>query len=242
VGKTWLAITLAQALARAGRRVLLFDADFGMANVDVQLGLHPARDLGAVIAGRSSLAEAVARHPALGCDVLAGVSGSGALAMLEPARLDRLLAELRNFARGYDVTLLDLGAGVDRPVLRFAAIADRLLVVLVDEPTSLTDAYALIKLTGAGAPEVGIDVVVNLAPTRSDGERAHTMLGRACERFLRRAPGLLGVIRRDDRVRDTIRRQTPLLTRHPGCRAAADVEDLATTLIAAPARPESAPA
>lgn len=131
VGKTWLAITLAQALGRAGWRGLLFDADFGLTNVDVQLGLHPVRDLGGVIAGDLAITEAVCRHAALGCDVLAGASGSGALAALDPARMGRLLDDLRQLARAYDVTVLDLGAGVDRPVRRLATSADRLLVVLV---------------------------------------------------------------------------------------------------------------
>src|ERR1039458_3590524 len=87
VGKTWFAITLAHALARAGRRVLLFDADLGLANVDIQLGLTPARDLGAVIAGRATLREVVLRHAEGGFDIVPGRSGSGALSGLDAAVL-----------------------------------------------------------------------------------------------------------------------------------------------------------
>src|ERR1039458_8082508 len=108
VGKTWFAITLAHALARAGRRVLLFDADLGLANVDVQLGLTPVHDLGAVIAGRVSLAEAVLHHATGGFDILAGCSGSGALSALDPAHLERALAALRQQTGRYDLVLLDL--------------------------------------------------------------------------------------------------------------------------------------
>jgi len=232
VGKTWFAITLAQALARQGRRVLLFDGDLGLANVDVQLGLIPALDLGAVIAQRASLAQAVAHHADGGFDVLAGRSGSGTLSALAPAQLDRTLTILRRDATAYDLVLLDLGAGVERPVRRMAAAADLLLVLATDEPTSLTDAYAVLKLHAQDRPDGEAWIVVNQAVSAAAGERTWTTLRRACGSFLGREPPLAGVIRRDDRVRDTIRRQTPLLTRHPASAAAADVEAIARCLLA----------
>jgi flagellar biosynthesis protein FlhG len=230
VGKTWFAITLAHALARAGRRVLLFDADIGLANVDVQLGLSPVHDLAAVIAGRVSLADAVLRHGAGGFDILAGCSGSGALSALDPAQLDRTMAALRLQSGLYDLVLLDLGAGVERAVRRIAASADTLLVLATEEPTSLTDAYAVLKLHSADRVDGDARVVVNQAASRAAGERTYATLRHACTRFLQRDPQLAGVIRRDDRVRDAIRRQTLLLTRHPACAAALDVEAAARAL------------
>lgn len=231
VGKTWFAITLAQALARRGLRVLLFDGDLGLANVDVQLGLTPSHDLGAVLARTVPLSRAVTRHEAGGFDVLAGRSGSGALAEMNPAALDSTLAGLRAQATGYHVVLLDLGAGVERAVRRMAASADMLLVLATDEPTSLTDAYAVLKLFHTDRPDGDARLVINQATTRTAGERTYATLLRACVTFLRREPKLAGIIRRDDRVRDAIRRQTPLLTRHPTCPAALDVEATAETLI-----------
>jgi len=231
VGKTWLAISLAHALARRGQRVLLFDGDLGLANVDIQLGLTPAADLGAVVSGRLALREAVLRH-AGGFDILAGHSGSGALAGLDPAALERLLAGLRAAAEGYDTVLLDLGAGLDRAVRRMAGFADLLVVVATEEPTSLTDAYAVLKLHGGDAPAAapGACVVVNMASTRAAGTRTYETLARACAAFLGRTPPLAGIIRRDDHVRDAIRRQALLLARHPNCPAAADVEAIAVAL------------
>ena len=273
VGKTWFAITLAHALARRGRRVLLFDGDLGLANVDIQLGLTPARDLGAVVAGQATMAEVTLRHPDGGFDIVAGRSGSGALSVLDPVALERMLAALRDATARYDVVLLDLGAGLDRSVRRMAAWADTLLVIATEEPTSLTDAYAVLKLHAAdsaggdgggpgrgGAAPSGSDIaqgaagrpasnrlhpastgdariVVNQASSRPAGERTYATLYRACERFLGRAPPLAGVIRRDDRVKDAIRRQTLLLTRHPSCPAAADVEAAAESLNAPPGGP-----
>src|SRR5476649_1156058 len=95
VGKTWLAITLSHALIRAGLRVLLFDGDLGLANVDVQLGLMPRIDIGAVIAGRTSVAGAITRHDLIGLDVLAGQSGSASLSTLSAEELESLLIQLR---------------------------------------------------------------------------------------------------------------------------------------------------
>jgi flagellar biosynthesis protein FlhG len=232
VGKTWFAITLAHALARAGRGVLLFDADLGLANVDVQLGLTPALDLGAVIAGRARLREAVLRHAEGAFDILPGRSGSGALSGLEPATLQATLAALREAAGAYDIVLLDLGAGLGRTVRHLAAFADTLLVLVTDEPTSLTDAYAVIKLHGADRPDGDARVVVNQAASQAAGERTHALLARACTTFLGHAPALLGVVRRDERVRDAIRRQTLLLTRHPNSVAAADVEATSRAMLA----------
>ena len=233
VGKTWCAITLAHALARAGARALLFDGDLGLANIDIQLGMTPPGDLASVVAGRLTLEAAVLHHEA-GFDVIAGCSGSGALATLEPTRLEALLAALRVIARRYDVLLLDLGAGLAGTIRRMAAFADTLLVVVTEEPTSLTDAYAVLKLhaadTGSAAGLAPALVVVNQAGSRAAGERTFTTLARVAGRFLGRSPELAGVIRRDERVRDAIRHQELLLTRHPTSLAAQDVTAIAEIL------------
>jgi len=241
VGKTWLAITLSHALARAGQRVLLFDGDLGLANVDIQLGLMPTTDLAAVIAGGVLLQDAAIPHPA-GFDILAGHSGSGALAAVAPAALEQLLVALRTATARYQTIVLDLGAGLDRSVRRMASFADLLLVVATEEPTSLTDAYAVLKLhAGDTERRAAAGIVVNAASSRAAGERTYQTLARACENFLGRTPPCLGIIRRDDHVREAIRRQALLLERHPGCPAAADVEALAAAVLASPAAPAPPP-
>jgi flagellar biosynthesis protein FlhG len=229
VGKTWLSITLSQALAQAGRRVLLVDGDLGLANVDVQLGLDPRHDLGSVLAGRMSLAEAALRHPA-GFDILPGRSGSGALAALEEASLAHLIGALHEARGQWDEVVLDLGAGLDRGVRRLAAAADLLLVVATEEPTSLTDAYAVLKLHRLDRPGGDARLVVNQATDRAAGERTWRTLDRACANFLGAGVALAGILRRDPRVPEAIRRQTPLLVRHPTSPVAADVTALAAGL------------
>jgi flagellar biosynthesis protein FlhG len=239
VGKTWLTITLSHALTRASLRVLLLDADFGLANVDVQMGITPTIDIGAVISGRTNVAGAVTRHAATGIDVLAGRSGSGAFSELSVEGLELLLARLRQETTDYDVVLLDLSAGIDRGVRRLAAWSDQLLVVATDEPTSLTDAYAVLKLHTADRPDGDARIVVNQAQSATAGQQTYMTLRRACSAFLHREPPLAGVIRHDPKVRDAIRRQTPLLTRHPNSPAAQDVEALARTCLADLARAEN---
>ncbi len=230
VGKTWFAVTLAHALALQGRKILLFDGDLGLANVDVQLGLTPTLDLSAVVAGRTTLIDAAMAYSPGGFDVLAGRSGSGALAALDSAALERVLGALRA-AGGYDHVVLDLGAGLDRSTRRMAAWCDTLLVIATEEPTSLTDAYAVMKLHAADRPDGDARFVVNLAGSPASGARTFATLARACTTFLGRTPPLAGIIRRDDRVREAIRRQMLLQTRHPGSPAALDVERIAGTLL-----------
>jgi flagellar biosynthesis protein FlhG len=230
VGKTWFSITLVHALARAGLRTLLFDGDLGLANVDVQLGVTPERDLSSVMAGQISLDQAVTRCAA-GFDIIAGRSGSGSLATLPANRLLSLRNDLQQFAQGYDWAVLDLGAGIERTVRLLAAHSRACLVITNDEPTAITDAYAFIKVSAMERLAENIQIVVNMAATQREGERTYHTLLRACREFLKLEPKLAGVVRRDDHVKDSIRRQSSVLTRHPTCEAAADVEAIAQRLI-----------
>ena len=227
VGKTWFSITLSQALAKQGKKALLFDGDLGLANVDIQLGLTPEKDLGAVVEGGSNLASAVTNYPAGGFDILAGRSGSGNLATLGSQKLAEIRNDLVALATNYDAVIIDLGAGVERSVRQLAGAASFTYVVVTDEPTSLTDAYAFIKLARAATPNADMRVVVNMATNISEGQKTYDTIRKACESFLRYTPPLVGIIRRDPKVRDAIRAQTGLLTRSPICEAASDVEAIA---------------
>ena len=231
VGKTWFSISLTHALSRAGQRTLLFDGDLGLANVDIQLGLMPKHDLGAVVTGRLTLNQAAVNYPEGGFDVIAGRSGSGSLANIPLSRLQILADDLALLAGGYDRVVLDLGAGVEKTVRALANQAGTVLVVTTDEPTSLTDAYAFIKVTQLERPGTDIRVVVNMANSTREGERIYYTLLKACEGFLKISPPLAGVIRRDLKVREAIRNQTPLLTRSPNTEAANDVEVIVDHLL-----------
>lgn len=230
VGKTWLAITLAQSFAEAGQRTLLFDGDLGLANVDIQLGLVPTRDLGHFGNG-VGLQKVVTKFAVGGFDIIPGRSGSGALAAMDTRRLGEVMGALAELAMSYDRVILDLGAGVEPPVRALGALARVGLVVTTDEPTSLTDAYAFIKLSLAAGAARDLRVVVNLAGSPREGERTYGTISKACREFLKYEPPLAGIVRRDPKVREAIRAQTPLLTRHPTTDAAADVRALARNLL-----------
>lgn len=232
VGKTFFSITLSHALARRGERVLLFDGDLGLANVDIQLGLMPHYDLGSVIAGKLSLNQASMSYEQGGFDVIAGRSGSGSLANIPLSRLQILGEDLALMAARYDRVILDLGAGVEKSVRQLARAADTILVLTSDEPTSLTDAYAFIKVTALERPNIDIRIVINASNSTREGERTYQTLFKACQGFLKISPPLAGIVRRDARVRETIRNQTPILTRSPTSEAAIDVEAVAERLIA----------
>ena len=230
VGKTWFSITLAHALARQGKKVLLFDGDLGLANVDVQLGLMPKRDLNDVIRGRLSLDKVIQPYEEGGFDIVAGRSGQASLSALPSQRLALLRDQLLDVASQYDVVIADLGAGVDRTVRMLSASATRTVLITTDEPTSLTDAYAFIKLGNAAGLSKHISIVVNMAPSITEGEKTYKTLLKACENFLRLSPPMAGMVRQDPKVKDCIRHQTPLLIRSPNADAAEDVEDIARDL------------
>jgi flagellar biosynthesis protein FlhG len=230
VGKTWFSITLAHAMAKTRKRILLFDGDLGLANLDIQLGLMPKQDLSNVISGRLTLNQAIIDYSEGGFDIIAGRSGSGGLANIASSRLQMVGDDLALLSANYDTVLMDLGAGIERTVRQLAHNAKTCIVLLTDEPTSLTDAYAFIKIMHADRPEIKIKVVTNIVNSTREGERTYNTLLKACEGFLKISPPLLGVIRRDTRVREAIRAQTPLLTRFPNCEAAQDVEKIAINL------------
>jgi flagellar biosynthesis protein FlhG len=231
VGKTWFSITLSHALARAGKKVLLFDGDLGLANIDVQLGLMPKRDLNDVIRGRLGLDKVIQTYEEGGFDIIAGRSGQASLSALPSQRLTMLRDQLLEVAESYDVVILDLGAGVDRTVRMLSASAVRTLLVSTDEPTSLTDAYAFIKLGSAAGMSNNVGIVVNQASSTIEGKKTYKTLLKACENFLRLKPPMIGMVRHDPKVKDSIRHQTPILIRSPNSDAAEDVEKIAKFVI-----------
>ncbi|MBD24985.1 MAG: cobyrinic acid a,c-diamide synthase [Candidatus Marinimicrobia bacterium] len=232
VGKTFFSITLSQALTLRKQKTLLFDGDLGLANVDIQLGLMPQHDLGSVITGKLSLNQAAMKYNTGGFDVIAGRSGSGSLANIPLSRLQIIAEDLAMLATRYDRVLLDLGAGVEKSVRQLAKAADTILVVTSDEPTSLTDAYAFIKITAMERPNTDIRIVVNASNSTREGERTYKTLHKACNGFLKISPPLAGIIRRDARVRECIRNQMPIITRSPASEAAMDVGAIADGLLA----------
>ena len=231
VGKTWLAVTLSHLFARSGRHVLLFDGDIGLANVDIQLGLTPQRDLSNVLSGKHTLKEAITQYDEGGFDIIAGRSGSNTLATLPIEELQKIGTDLTALQKNYDFIIIDLGAGIEQHVQYLASLASKCIVVATDEPTSLTDAYAFIKIANAGKNPPEMCVVINQAATQKEGEATYHALNKACVNFLNISPQLLGIVRRDNKVKDSIRSQKSLLIKAPHSTAASDVAVLSIKLM-----------
>lgn len=230
VGKTWISITLSHILAQQKRHVLLFDADLGLANIDIQLGLLPSFDLASVLNGKTTLLQTKTFFDEGGFDIIAGPSGSGCLADLGDRAVQTLTQSLRVIAPSYDHVIIDLAAGVHQANLHFLHSSAHIVVVITHDPTSITDAYALIKLlikTGS-TPDIG--VIVNMADNEKAAQQTFATLQKACESFLKLSPRFLGYVRRDSKVNDAIRRQTPIILRHPNCSAVEDLEKIVNNI------------
>lgn len=231
VGKTWLSITLTHLFARAGRRACLLDGDVGLANIDVQLGVAPPQDMSDIFTQQKHLRDISYPYEEGGFDIIPGRSGSGDLASLPDTALEILSNQLDDITEDYDFIIMDLGAGIEKNVRFLAGLADRIVIVLTDEPTSLTDAYAFIKLCLQQAETPRIQVVVNQAATQKEGEKIYQSILKACQNFLNYEPGLLGIIRKDNKVRDSIRSQSPMLIKSPRSTAATDVAAISVKLM-----------
>ncbi len=247
VGKTWFSITLAQSLAGFGNRVLLVDGDLGLANVDVQLAMSPIHDLASVVAGKIKFSEAITgfsggaperngsdvspRRAHMGFDVLAGRSGSGALDSLSRKQIEALCTDLIRSAILYDHLIVDLSAGINSHMMPLFSRIGKALIVVTDDPTSITDAYATIKFLATLHPELDIQIVVNLAENKSQAEKTFGAVHHACTHFLQFTPKMAGYIMRDKHVTQAIRAQAPLLARFPQSEAAMQVQAIAETLL-----------
>jgi flagellar biosynthesis protein FlhG len=228
VGKTWVSITLAHALAQKNKKTLLFDGDLGLANIDIQLGLLPDVNLGQVFSGKITLAEAVMSYGEgkAKIDIISGQSGTGALASLKPEKIEAIGQDLQVLSQDYDYSFIDMGAGVETPIMALAKASKNLVIIITADPTSLTDAYAFIKLYRMRQKDSHISIIVNMADDRTIGKKVYVTLKKACENFLKFTPELLGVIRRDSHVIDAVRHQMPLLSRYPTCKAADDIAEI----------------
>jgi flagellar biosynthesis protein FlhG len=229
VGKTFIAVSLARSLAEQGERVLLVDGDLGLSNVDIQLGVQPDLTLAHVMDGEATLAEAVMRiaggaaSPG-GFDLLPGCHGIASFADLGEREVQRLAAGISALSFSYDRVIVDLAAGVGHAMLKLAADADDVLIVALDEPASLTDGYAFVKLLKSRRPAARIGVLANRVKNKKEADRIHQSFARACGSYLGFEPGRAGAIHEDQAVKTALRAQM-LLSRHaPTSTALGDIE------------------
>lgn len=236
VGKTWLTLTLAQALSARRARPLVVNADFGFANADNQIDDLSDIDLGAILRGEVPLREGIVPLSEGGFDIISGVAGSGAVGGIDAATIDRLVARLCSVRLPHDHVLFDLGTGEEPAARQLAVLAHTVILVTTEEPTSLTDGYAFLKLLQRECAERGkavdVRIVVNQAASERSGRRTHSALARAARGFLRLDPPLLGLVLRDDNVATATRARRLFLSAFPKSPAAGAVQLIARRLLA----------
>jgi len=238
VGKTFLSANLAAALARRGKRVLVLDADLGLANLDVVLNLFPKVTLHDVFTGKNTLEEAILPAPG-GFSVLLAGSGLVEYSRLTPEIREQLVQIIDVVAPRFDHIILDTGAGISDVVLYAVSMADEVLVIATPEPTSMTDAYAVIKVLATQQQRQQIRLVVNQVNRAGDGRVIRGQLQLVSDRFVTPLlpPGsaaprldLVGEIPLDPAVRESVKRRQLLLELMPGCAAAQGIEAIAARL------------
>jgi flagellar biosynthesis protein FlhG len=226
VGKSTVAINLALAFAQAGRDVMLLDADLGLANVDVMLGLSARLNLSHVIDGQCSLGEVIVTGP-LGVRIVPAASGTQRMADLSPREHAGLISAFSGLPRTPDVLIVDTAAGISHEVMSFSSAAQEVMVVVTDEPSSLTDAYALIKVLSRDFGQRRFRVVANQVQGPPQGREVFERLTRVTDRFLDVVLDLAGSIPADEHLRRAVHRQRAVVEAYPRSRAAQAFKHLA---------------
>jgi flagellar biosynthesis protein FlhG len=233
VGKTSVAVNLGAALCGLGRDVMLLDADLGLANVDVLLGIRARLNLEHVIGGACALEDVIVTAPS-GLRVVPASSGSAEMANLDAGRRAGLIQAFSELLEPLDVLLVDTAAGLGESVVTFSKAAHSVAVVVCDEPTSLTDAYGLIKVLGRREPHSRIEVVANMVDGEAHGRALFEKLARVSERFLGFAPAYRGAIPRDEFLRRAVQRQTTVVEAYPSSASARAFKRLAAGIESGP--------
>ncbi|MFT5352005.1 MAG: flagellar biosynthesis protein FlhG [Gammaproteobacteria bacterium] len=226
VGKTNISINLAIALADTGKEVTLFDADLGLANVDVLLGLHPLRNLSHVIKQECSLQDILITGPN-DIKVIPAASGVKMMSQLTDIQHAALIHAFDELVARTDVLIIDTSAGLFNSVLSFCAASQEVVVVVCNEPASIADAYALIKVLHRDHEVSRFRVLINMVDEREDGRALFRRLVQVCDTYLDVVLDLMGMIPRDMKIVKAVQRQRPLLQCYPSSPAALEFKKLA---------------
>ncbi len=229
VGKTNISVNLALALSRRGHQVCLFDADLGLANINILLGLEPKSTLADVVKGGNTFTDIMMEYE--GVTILPGSSGVEELADLSPSDRERLLQSFESLG-DYDFILFDTSAGVSRDVVSFCLASSEVLLVITPEPTSLTDAYALLKILLLNGFSGQTRVVLNQCKTIETAQTVYRKFKAATSKHLNTEVSALGVIFEDPKVTSAVKEQKALLSLFPDSKAAKCIEKLAERLLA----------
>ncbi|MCS5711407.1 MinD/ParA family protein [Candidatus Berkiella aquae] len=229
IGKTTLSVNLGIAIAQTGKKTYLLDADFGLSNVDVMLGLKPQFTLLDVIENRASLAQIIIEGPA-GLHIIPGASGFARMVDMAARDYGGIIAAFQSLASQVDTLIIDTAAGISDSVIRFAVAANEIMVVVTDEPTSLADAYALIKLLNLRHGIQRFRIIVNLSSSLYEAKKLFAKLTNVTDQYLNVVLHFLGWVPEDELVRKAIKQQCAVMEAYPSSKAAQCVMTLASQI------------
>ena len=238
VGKTNIAVNLAVSMSMEGLDVMLFDADLGMANVDVVLGMQPKYTLADVVSGEKTLADVVVEGPE-GLRVIPAASGVAKMVEMQGSEQERLIRQLSDQLMPPDVLIVDTGAGVDQTVQTFVAACQSAVLVVCDEPASLTDAYALMKVLRAKKDIRRFEILANQVDNPLQGKQLFERISNVCDRYLDVELGYLGGIPTDMYLRRAVQERRALVSAYPRSPAATAIRDAGRRLNRQAPRSES---
>ena len=230
VGKTTLTANLGVALASSGRRVVLFDADLGLANLDVVLGLKSDINVQPVIDGFARIPEAAVQGPA-GIRVVTGGSGISAMLRLSRKRLDELLSQVAELADSADIVIFDAASGADARVMSFLKFADEAILVTTPDPASIVDCYSTAKVLFRYRKDADIRIIVNRVEDENQALKVFETVQSAVQTFLHKPISYLGFVREDRGAAEITRTRRPFVTTVPDLPASRDIVMIAATLM-----------
>jgi len=219
VGKTNVSVNLGVALASQGKEVLLLDADLGLANVDVMLGLHPQHSLQHVLDGTKTLNEVIVEGPA-GLKIIPASSGVQKMAELSPVEHAGMIQAFSELQQNIDILLIDSAAGIADSVVTFTKAAQEVVVVVCDEPASITDAYALIKLLSRDHNVEHFHIIANMTRSVQEGRELFNKISMVCDRFLDVSLDFMGIVPFDEDLRTSVKKQRAVVEYIPRSKAA----------------------
>lgn len=229
VGKSNIAVNLAIQLSSAGRRVVLMDADLGLANADVLCNVEIPHNLSHVIARKKELGDVMVKAPG-GFRLIGGASGLARMADLTDTDRRSIVDALSELENDADMILIDTGAGISPNVLTFTRAADQVLVVTTPEPTAITDAYATIKVISRESPTRTISLLVNQARSAAEARTVYDRIAKVARQFLNVNVLDAGSVLRDESVPTAVRNRTPFLLASPRCAASLGIAQLSMRL------------
>jgi flagellar biosynthesis protein FlhG len=225
-GKTNLSVNIGIALAQTGQRVAILDADMGLANVDILLGVYPKFNLSHVLTGEKTLTEIMLEGPA-GIKVIPGASGIQKMAELSATEQATMIRAFSEIDQNLDVLIVDTAAGISAGVVNFTRACQEIIVVVCDEPTSLTDAYAFVKLLNRDYKLSNFHVVANMVKTVEQGQALFQKLTKVTDHYLDVTLRFIGTVPYDENLRKSVQKQLPVVVGFPGSKASLAIKEIA---------------